>query len=74
MDGLLKRSKAERLILAKSLLESVINDITDAHNTTVEILECHYKRDDTYSTCTIDLYNFRVNWSMCLQPQRRCDI
>lgn len=73
MDNLLKRSKEERLILAKSLLESVINDITDEHNT-VEMLECLYKRYDTYSICTIDLCNFRMNWSTCLQPQRRWDI
>lgn len=73
MNNLLKRSKEERLILAKSLLESVINDITYAHNT-VEILECLYKRDDTYSICTIDLRDFRMSWSACLQPQRRWDI
>ena len=42
MGDLLKRSKVERLILAKSLLESVLNDITGMQNA-VEMLECLYK-------------------------------
>lgn len=72
-DDLLKRSKAEQLILAKSLLESVLNDITGMQNT-VEMLECLYKRYDTYSSCTIDLCNFKMSWSACLQQERRWDI
>lgn len=73
MGDLLKRSKVERLILAKSLLESVLNDITGMQNA-VEMLECLYKRYDSYSSCTIDLCNFRMSWSACLQLERRWDI
>lgn len=73
MVDLLKLSQQERLILAKSLLESVINEIRNMQNK-VEMLECLYSRYGDYYTCTIDLNNFNMSWSACLQPQKRWDI